>query len=159
MQVVVDRGRNPDDRKAVRVQCVSTRLRSISADDDECVCLMVGARAERHQASCHQTGEAVADAERFPPLVPGRSDHGTDGGVHAWRVASACENRDSFHRKPRHVMQGPLAMHLPRVITRRSKMGAGCRLERAACDARRHAGDNPSFDHVGTSGVQATQKS
>ena len=35
MQVAVDRGCNPDDRKAVRVQCVSARLRSISADDDE----------------------------------------------------------------------------------------------------------------------------
>jgi hypothetical protein len=135
MQVVVDRGCNPDDRKAARVQCVSARLRSISADDDERVCLMVGerveraalagsalefarsrateesapqvddpshvARAERHQASCHQTGEAVADAERFPSLVQGRSDHGTDGSVHAWRVASARENRDSFHRNPR----------------------------------------------------------
>jgi hypothetical protein len=54
-------------------------------------------RPERHEILLDQPGIAASDPEHFRAMKEGAPSYGSDRGIHAWRIAAAGEERDSFH--------------------------------------------------------------
>ena len=55
------------------------------------------ASSKWNESSGYEAGIAVLDADHFKPTIEPGANDGTHRGIHAWRIAPACQNGNSCH--------------------------------------------------------------